>query len=122
MMLLSSLVLLASVAVPAPSLSATTGLVQIRPTVGGGYRAVDVTDDDVQTAARMAAESVDAEVSDVISAERQTVAGVNFRISFTTTDGARYNAVVFHGLDRSWRVTSIDEVGDTGSNEGSEDE
>lgn len=121
MLIVSSLALLASASLTAEPVSVETALFQGRPVVGG-YRAVDVDDEDVQTAARTAAQSVDAEIAEVTSAERQTVAGANFRISFTTSDGRSYNAVVFYGLDRSWRVTSIDETGDTGSNEGGDED
>jgi hypothetical protein len=78
----------------------------------GGFNDVDVKDAGVQAAAAFAAASVDAELGEVTSAQRQSAAGSNYRISFTTTDGASYNAVVRSDLRGTLSVTSIEEIGD----------
>lgn len=109
MLILSCLLGLAPVAAPSAS-PVQASLVQ-RPLLGG-FRAVDVNDAQVRAAASFAAESVEGALAEVTSAERQTVAGANYRLTFTTTDGRSYRAEVFHGLDRSYAVRSIEEVGD----------
>lgn len=87
-----------------------------RPILGGA-RAVDVSDERVQAAAAFAAESVDATLEEVTSATRQVVAGTIYRLTFTTTDGRSYAADVFHSLQGEFSVRSIEETGDTGSNQ-----
>ncbi len=92
-----------------------------RPVLGGAG-AVSVSDERVQAAAAFAAESVEATVEEVTSATRQVVAGTIYRITFTTTDGRSYSAEVFHSLQGEYSVRSIDETGDTGSNEAEGDD
>ena len=78
----------------------------------GGYRDVSTSNPGVIAAAEFAAASVGGELGEVLSAQQQTVAGVNYAIEFTTANGTRYSAVVLRTLEGSYRVTSIDESGD----------
>ena len=78
----------------------------------GGYNNADVNNAQVQAAAAFAAESVDAELGEVTSAQVQSAAGSNYRISFTTSDGRSYHAVVRRDLQGTHSVTSIEETGD----------
>ena len=115
--------LLAATAAPAgaPLHMSDAAATKQRPIVGGAG-SVSVSDERVQAAAAFAAESVDATVEDVTSATRQVVAGTIYRISFTTTDGRSYSAEVFHSLQGEYSIRSIDETGDTGSNEAEGDD
>lgn len=96
-------------------------MVKQRPILGGAG-AVSVSDERVRAAAAFAAESVNATLDEVTSATRQVVAGTIYRLTFTTTDGATYSAEVFQSLQGEYSVRSIDETGDTGSNEAEGDD
>lgn len=115
--------LLAATAAPAetPSHSFAAFATMQRPVLGGAG-AVSVSDERVQAAAAFAAESVDGTLEEVTSATRQMVAGTIYRLTFTTTDGRTYSAEVFHSLQGEYSVRSIDEGGDTGSNEAEGDD
>jgi sirohydrochlorin ferrochelatase len=110
--------LLATTAAPAGApLYAGEALASKQRPILGGANTVSVSDERVQAAAAFAAESVDGTLEEVTSATRQVVAGTIYRITFTTTDGRSYSAEVFHSLQGEFSVRSIDETGDTGSNE-----
>ncbi len=113
-MILASLMLLASASLPAGlSASCATGSALTQSSrVLGGYNAADVDDAQVQAAAAFAAESVGGELGEVTSAQVQSAAGANYKISFTTSDGRAYAAVVRRDLRGVWSVTSIEETGD----------
>ena len=96
----------ATSAVSAPSPVAYAAAVQIRV---GGYRAAKLDDPGVLAAAQFAAQSVDGELEEVHEAGQQVVAGMNYKLSFSTTDGRLFTAVVFRALNRTFRVTSIEE-------------
>ncbi len=115
--------LLAATAAPtsAPSQSVDAPATKQRPILGGAG-AVSVSDERVQAAAAFAAESVDGTLDEVTSATRQVVAGTIYRLTFTTTDGRSYSAEVFHSLQGEFSVRSIDETGDTGSNQAEGDD
>lgn len=79
----------------------------------GGYNNADVNNAQVQAAAAFAAESVGAELGEVTSAQVQSTGGSNYRISFTTSDGRAYAAVVHRAFQSTTlSVTSIEETGD----------
>lgn len=115
--------LLAATAAPAalPSPSFDAPATEQRPILGGAG-AVSVSDERVQAAAAFAAESVDGTLEEVTSATRQVVAGTIYRLTFTTTDGRSYSAEVFHSLQDELSVRSIEETGDTGSNQAEGDD
>ena len=93
--------------------AANAAIAAVQPRVGG-YRQVRVDDPGAQAAARFAAESVDGELSKVHAAQAQTVAGTNYQVTFSTTDGRYLYAVVFRALDGSFRVTSIEDGAEVG--------
>lgn len=74
----------------------------------GGYRPIETDNPSVVSAADFAAQSVGEEVEQIHEAQVQVVAGRNFKLSFTTTDGRRYDAVVFQG-DMMYAVRSMTE-------------
>ena len=103
-----------AMATSAPATLTNASAVQIRV---GGYRATDVGDAGVQAAAQFAAQSVEGELEEVHEAQQQVVAGTNYQLSFSTTDGRGFSAVVFRALNGAYKVTSIEEVGgDHGAN------
>lgn len=115
--------LLAATAAPAGApLHASDAPASKQRPILGGAGAVSVSDERVQAAAAFAAESVDGTLDEVTSATRQVVAGTIYRLTFTTTDGRSYSAEIFHSLQGEFSVRSIDETGDTGSNEAEGDD
>jgi len=108
-------------ATSAPMLSVDAAVAE-QGVIVGGARAVDVSDERVQAAAAFAAESVDGTLEEVTSATRQVVAGTIYRLTFTTTDGRSYSAEVLHSLQGEFSVRSIEETGDTGSNQAEGDD
>ena len=106
-MIVASLLLASAGLSPA----AETALMQASRVLGG-YNNADVDNAQVQAAAAFAAESVGAELGEVTSAQVQSAAGANYKISFTTTDGRSYHAVVRMNLQGTHSVTSIEETGD----------
>lgn len=114
----------ASACLAAPATAATTlcatSTAFAFPPIAGGWRAVESDDEAVQAAAAFAAEQLGSEPSGVESAEAQVVAGINYRFTLTLSDGRKFNVTVFRALDRSYRLVSSEEVGDTGDNESSE--
>lgn len=90
------------------------------PPITGGWRAVDPDDAAVQAAAAFAAEQLGSEPSGVEGAERQAVAGTNFRFTLTLSDGRRFNVTVFRALNGAYSLTGSDEIqDDTNENESS---
>jgi hypothetical protein len=105
---LAGLLCPAAAAAQAPATLIHAGAAQIRV---GGYRAANVEDAGVQAAAQFAAQSVEAELAEVHEAQQQVVAGTNYQLSFSTTDGRQFTAVVFRALNGAYSVTSISETG-----------
>jgi hypothetical protein len=105
MVLIEALALAATAASPAPMAAATTLQVMV-----GGYRAADPSDEHVQAAAQFAAGELGTELHEVETAQRQTVAGANYRIEFSTTEGARYRVIVHQPLRGEMRLTSSEEL------------
>jgi hypothetical protein len=106
-LVLAGLLCPAAAAAQAPATLIHAAAVQIRV---GGYRAANVEDAAVQAAAQFAAQSVDGELSEILEARQQVVAGTNYQLSFSTTDGRQFTAVVFRALNGAHKVTSIEEV------------
>jgi hypothetical protein len=105
---LAGLLCPAAAAAQAPATLIHAGAAQIRV---GGYRAANVEDAGVQAAAQFAAQSVEGELAEVHEAQQQVVAGTNYQLSFSTTDGRQFTAVVFRALNGAYSVTSISETG-----------
>jgi hypothetical protein len=81
----------------------------------GGYSFADATADDVKAAAEFAVraqaghESEPLALVTVTQAEKQVVAGLNYRLTLTVTKGKKTvvaKAVVYHALDSHYELTS----------------
>ena len=97
-------------AAPALLHAGTAAVIAQAPPMVGGYRAVDVADENIQRAAAFAAEQLGIEVAEIESAQRQTVQGANYRIIFSTADGTRYSVVVYQPLRGELQLTSHEEL------------
>jgi hypothetical protein len=83
----------------------------------GGYRDIRADDPGAQAAARAAAESVGGQLSKVHGAQAQVVAGTNYQVTFSTTDGRYLYAVVFRALNGAFTVTSVEDGAEIGAAE-----
>jgi hypothetical protein len=81
----------------------------------GGYSSADATSDDVKAAAEFAVraqagnESEPLALVTVAQAEKQVVAGLNYRLTLTVTKGKKTveaKVVVYHALDSHYQLTS----------------
>ena len=90
----------------------------------GGLRAVATDDDGVQAAAEFAAGEVGGALQSVDSAQTQTVAGINYRLTITLEGGAVWQVTVHRNLQGGHSLTSSTEQSggevDTGTNDGSD--
>ena len=118
----------ASACAAAPSSSVSTAMlctasaVAYPPPIGGGWSAVETDDEGVQAAAAFAAGELGSELGSVESAERQVVAGMNYRLKLSLSDGRTFNVVVFRALNGTYQLTSNAQIEtDSGSNESSGD-
>lgn len=78
------------------------------PPVVGGWSEADVTDDAVIDAAAAALAQLppdSASLASIDSAEQQVVAGVNFHLILTLTDGSQWDVIVWRKLDGSHELT-----------------
>lgn len=77
--------------------------------VVGGYSPADPTEPAVLAAANFAAGAASkgtAELLSVDGAEKQVVAGMNYRLNLTLSDGSRWKATVYRALDNRMALTS----------------
>lgn len=92
----------------------------------GGFRSVSTDDDGVQGAAAFAANELGGGLQSVDSAQAQTVAGINYRLTITLDGGAVWQVAVHRSLQGEYSLQSSSQVSagetDTGSNDGSDDE
>lgn len=93
----------------------------------GGFRTVATDDDGVQGAAAFAAGELGGSLHSVDSAQAQTVAGINYRLTITLDGGAVWQVVVYRNLQGEYNLQSSNQVSegdgpDTGSNDGSDDD
>ena len=73
-----------------------------QPVPPGGYSTQAVTDPQIKEVAAFAAKELSksrATVKTIHQAATQVVAGVNYRLDITLSDGKRYEVVVFKSLD-----------------------
>lgn len=77
-----------------------------QPPMAGGYAAVDVNDIEVQNAAQFAAQAIGNLLNRVIKAERQVVAGMNYRLQLDLQNGAEYEVVVYVDLQNQRSLSS----------------
>lgn len=81
----------------------------------GGYSSVETTKDEVKSAADFAVGEQSRHETELLTlaaiskAERQVVAGLNYRLTLTVTQGKSSrdaNVVVYHALDSHYELTS----------------
>lgn len=78
------------------------------PAISGGYSTVE-PNDDIKATATFAVSQLGltgATLASVDKAEQQVVAGMNFRLDLTLSDGSRWHVVVFRSLDQQLSLTS----------------
>jgi hypothetical protein len=119
---LGAAILLATAAAGAALLAAGPAAAAIQL---GGYRAVSTDDAGVQAAAAFAAGEVGGSLQSVDSAQAQTVAGINYRLTITLDGGAVWQVVVYRNLQGEHSLTSSTQTSegdgpDTGTNDGSD--
>ena len=96
----------------------------------GGWRSADTGDAGVQAAAAFAAGEVGGSLASVDSAQTQSAAGTNYRLTITLEDGAVWAVTVHRDLQGGFSLSSSSqtqapsggeaEETDTGSNDGSD--
>jgi Aspartic acid proteinase inhibitor len=80
--------------------------------VVGGYKSISADDKDAVAAAKFAAGEKEVELVSVVTAERQVVAGTNFKLCLEVNDDSgtkNFMAVVYHNLQNEYKLTSWDE-------------
>jgi predicted neuraminidase len=79
-----------------------------QPPISGGFSQAAITDAEVLKAAQFAVKAHDAKLTlqYVTAAEQQVVAGINYKLRLTTSDGRKADAVVWRKLDGSHELTS----------------
>jgi hypothetical protein len=79
-----------------------------QPPLAGGFSQAANTDAEVLKAAQFAVKAHDAKLTlqSVNAAEQQVVAGINYKLKLTTSDGRKADAVVWRKLDGSHELTS----------------
>jgi hypothetical protein len=98
----------ASVAAAPPAATPTPPLELAQPAIAGGYNTAEITDD-IKAIATYAVSQLGltgATLASVDKAEQQVVAGMNFRLDLTLSDGSRWHVVVFRSLDQQLSLTS----------------
>jgi len=92
----------------------------------GGYKSVAADDPEVSAAARFAvaargrSENSSISLNSVLAAERQTVAGANYRLCLEVeVEGAARNvrAVVYKNLQKQYQLKSWEEAADCGGSQ-----
>jgi Cystatin domain len=79
------------------------------PQVVGGYSPAGTSEPEVLAAAKFAAAAASkgtAQLLTVDDAQKQVVAGMNYRLTMTLSDGARWEATVYRNLDKRMELTS----------------
>ena len=113
-----------ALALPTIGLALTLGAPAASAMQLGGYRAVATDDAGVQAAAAFAAGEVGGALQSVDSAQQQTVAGINYRLTITLESGAVWQVVVYRNLQGGYSLTSSTQTSegevDTGTNDGSD--
>lgn len=117
-----SALLLVTAAVGAALAIPATASAQSR--VLGGFRDIATGDAGVQAAAEFAAGELGGALQSVDSAQTQSVAGANYRLTITLEGGAVWQVVVYRNLQGGHSLTSSSQQSggevDTGTNDGSD--
>lgn len=106
--LLASAALLSLISAP---MAATYAAPSIAPRMGGWQQAN--VDPQARKAAQFALPRLKrgkARIRKIDGVERQIVAGTNYRIAMTLTDGSRWRVTVWQKLDRTYRLTSSERI------------
>lgn len=75
----------------------------------GGWVVVAIDDPEILAAAQFAARTgADIALTEVIAAQQQIVAGVNYNLTIMLADESLWQAQVFHSLDGEMELTSFD--------------
>ncbi|WP_461785527.1 exo-alpha-sialidase, partial [Prosthecobacter sp.] len=79
-----------------------------QPPLAGGFSQAANTDAEVLKAAQFAVKAHDPKLTlkSVTAAEQQIVAGINYKLRLTTSDGRKADTVVWRKLDGSYELTS----------------
>ncbi len=79
-----------------------------QPPIAGGFSQALITDTEVLIAAKFAVAAHDPKLTlqYITAAEQQVVAGINYKLKLTTSDGRKAAAVVWRKLDSSHELTS----------------
>ena len=105
---------LAALALPSPTTAAPDQPEPPRPMITGGWSLIPTpaTDPEVRAAARAALTKLPhhAHLRRIESAERQVVAGMNYRLVLRLTNGQRWSATVWRKLDGAMVVSGVGRV------------
>ena len=80
------------------------------PVVAGGWQAADPKGEEIQAAARHAADQLPSghgTLAEDASAATQVVAGMNIRMVLKLADGSRWQTTVWHRLDGTYALTEV---------------
>ena len=103
----TTLILLASLALTAcnttenkvePAPASPQQNIQPSTAMVGGYNAADVNEEGIQAAAQFAAKALGGTLGKVLQAERQIVAGINYKMKIELQDGTQHDVVVLKDL------------------------
>lgn len=86
----------------------TDNQVKHAPVIAGGYAPRPTIDTEIQAAADFAANALSkgqAKVQAITHAESQVVAGMNYRMDITLTNGSTYNVTVYKALNGKMELT-----------------
>ncbi|OYU70658.1 MAG: hypothetical protein CFE28_12040 [Alphaproteobacteria bacterium PA2] len=81
---------------------------RVEPTITGGWSQAAI-DEDAKSAAVFAVTALNrpgATLKSLDAAQSQVVAGLNYRLDLTLTDGSRWQVVVYRNLQSAFSLTS----------------
>ena len=111
----SILAALAALALSYPTAAAPDPIASARPIITGGWSPIPApaADPEVRAAARDALTQMPhhARLRRIESAERQVVAGMNYRLVLRLTNGQRWSATVWRKLDGVMVVSGVGRLG-----------
>jgi hypothetical protein len=92
----------------APPVPANPPETRVEPTITGGWSQATI-DEDAKSAAVFAVAALNrpgAALKSLDAAQSQVVAGLNYRLDLTLTDGSRWQVVVYRNLQSAFSLTS----------------
>ena len=103
-----------ALALPSPTFAAPETPAPASPMIAGGWSPIPApsADPEVRAAARAALTKLPhhARLRRIESAERQVVAGMNYRLVLRLTNGQRWSATVWRKLDGGMEVSGVERV------------